>query len=82
MQSIQITARIGEDGILTIPMPSNWKNTDVEIIVIVQPLEEIVSSSVNCGWPLGFFEEVIGGWEGEPLVRDEPGEYEVREALD
>lgn len=29
-------------------------------------------------WPAGFFEEVIGGWHGEPLERPEQGEYEQR----
>ncbi|MBD2681731.1 MULTISPECIES: DUF2281 domain-containing protein [Nostoc] len=32
-------------------------------------------------WMPGFFEEVIGGWVGEPLERPEQGEYETREAL-
>jgi hypothetical protein len=29
----------------------------------------------------GFFEEVIGGWVGEPLTRPEQGEYKTREQL-
>ena len=33
------------------------------------------------GWMPGFFEEVIGGWVGEPLERGEQGEYETRETL-
>ena len=33
------------------------------------------------GWRPGFFEEVIGGWVGEPLVREPQGEYETREPL-
>ncbi|BCL38199.1 hypothetical protein [Nostoc sp. MS1] len=33
------------------------------------------------GWNPGFFEEVIGGWVGEPLERPEQGEYESRETL-
>ncbi len=33
------------------------------------------------GWQPGFFEEVIGGWEGEKLVRDTQPDYEVREEL-
>lgn len=33
------------------------------------------------GWQPGFFEEVIGGWEGEKLVRDIQPEYEQREEL-
>lgn len=27
------------------------------------------SSTVHNGWSPGFFEEIIGGWEGEPLER-------------
>jgi antitoxin ParD1/3/4 len=33
------------------------------------------------GWMPGFFEEVIGGWVGEPLVREPQGEYEAREQM-
>jgi hypothetical protein len=33
------------------------------------------------GWNSGFFEEVIGGWVGEPLKRPEQGKYETRETL-
>jgi len=32
-------------------------------------------------WIPGFFEEVIGGWVGEPLIREPRGEYETRETL-
>jgi hypothetical protein len=32
-------------------------------------------------WPEGFFEEVIGGWQGEPLQRPPQGAFETREAL-
>ncbi|WP_313934840.1 MULTISPECIES: DUF2281 domain-containing protein [unclassified Nostoc] len=38
-------------------------------------------SPEKLGWMPGFFEEVIGGWVGEPLERPEQGEYETREAL-
>lgn len=32
-------------------------------------------------WPPGFFEEVIGGWEGEKLTRSPQPDYPVREEL-
>jgi hypothetical protein len=32
-------------------------------------------------WEPGFFEEVIGGWEGEKLTRDIQPDYEQREEL-
>lgn len=40
-----------------------------------------VNSVTKKGWIPGFFEEVIGGWLGEPLVRAEQGEFEIREQL-
>ena len=62
-----------------------------EIVVDVEASSraEIVSSetvfsqltSLSKGWMPGFFEEVIGGWVGEPLKRAEQGEYEIREPL-
>jgi len=33
-------------------------------------------------WPDGYFEQVFGRWEGEPLRREPPGEYERRNDLD
>ena len=34
------------------------------------------------GWPIGFFEETVGAFQGEPLVRESQGEYEVRLELE
>ena len=30
---------------------------------------ELVRREVGGGWPAGFFEEVVGGWKGQPLER-------------
>ncbi len=30
------------------------------------------------GWPIDFFEETAGAFQGEPLFREHQGEYEVR----
>jgi hypothetical protein len=32
-------------------------------------------------WPPGFFEEVIGGWEGEKLTREPQPNYTLREEM-
>ncbi|MCA9982105.1 MAG: hypothetical protein KDD89_14775 [Anaerolineales bacterium] len=39
---------------------------------------ELVKNEVEGDWPEGFFEEVVGGWEGEPLERAPQGTYEIR----
>lgn len=53
------------------------------MIVIVQPipLDETATPVETTNWIPGFFEEVLGNWEGEPLVRPEQLEYETREEL-
>jgi hypothetical protein len=83
MQSIQFKARVGADGVLQVKMPSEYKDMDLEAIVIFQPVpsREPVKTPEGAGWQPGFFEEVIGGWVGEPLVRETQGDYEVRENL-
>jgi hypothetical protein len=51
----------------------------LDVVLIVQP---VASASQDLGWPPGFFEEVAGGWKGELLVREDQGQYEVREDIE
>jgi hypothetical protein len=39
------------------------------------------SSKKGKGWQPNFFEDVIGGWEGEKLVREIQPDYQTREEL-
>ena len=83
MQSIKLHSRVGSDGILHLDIPLDLRDKDLEVMVIFQPLESSTSVKTpqELGWMPGFFEEVIGGWVGEPLVRAEQGDYEIREPL-
>ena len=33
-------------------------------------------------WPAGYFDEVLGRWEGGPLEREDEGDYEQRSVLE
>ena len=44
-------------------------------------LADLVRREVAGGWPEGYFDEVAGGWVGEPLERPNQGVYELREEL-
>jgi hypothetical protein len=83
MHSIKLTKHVGADGVLHLNIPVGIKDKEVEIMVIYQPLETPtqLKTPEQRGWMPGFFEEVIGGWVGEPLERPEQGEYETRESL-
>ncbi|MGK7922002.1 MAG: hypothetical protein AB4080_18560 [Trichodesmium sp.] len=53
---------------------------------ITEILEQALETEVEIkpkyeGWEPGFFEEVIGGWAGEPLVREPQPEYQEKEPL-
>lgn len=43
-------------------------------------LAEVVGREVGGGWPDGFFDRTLGGWEGE-LERGDQGYYEERASL-
>jgi len=76
MQSINIRSHVGADGVLHLDIPVEMTNTEIEVTVTIQEV-----SPQKRGWMPGFFEEVIGGWVGEPLERPQQGEYETREQI-
>jgi hypothetical protein len=45
-------------------------------------LANLVKREVVSDWPEKFFEEVVGKWAGDPLVRSPQGEFERREFLE
>ncbi|MFZ5909030.1 MAG: hypothetical protein ACOYYU_03335 [Chloroflexota bacterium] len=75
MQSLTFRTHVGKDGILKLETPIGIKNTELEVVLVLHPLEQAHSDS---GWPDLFFTEIIGGWEGVPLVRESQGSYETR----
>lgn len=44
-------------------------------------LADIVSREVTAGWPEDFFTDVVGGWEGVPLVRAPQGDPDRRDTF-
>ncbi|MBW4592502.1 MAG: hypothetical protein KME46_06170 [Brasilonema angustatum HA4187-MV1] len=76
MKSIKIRSRVGSDRVLHLDIPVELADTEIEVTVTIQKV-----TPQQQGWMPGFFEEVIGGWVGEPLQRPEQGEFETREPL-
>ncbi len=83
MQSVTLHSHSGKNGILTLEVPVGIADADWDVVVVVQPAasSEAEKMPEGLGWPAGFFEKVIGGWQGEPLVREEQGEFEVRDEI-
>lgn len=84
MQSIKLTSHVGADGVLKLHIPLGLPDTELEVVVVLQPLAPASQrpAAEELGWPPGFFEETAGALQGDPLVREPQGEYEVREELE
>ena len=81
---MQPIRQIYQDAPRSITIPEELQHQAVEIII--WPLDQQVTvpsqdTDAN-GWPIGFFEETAGAWEGEPLVLEAQGEYEQRLELE
>ncbi len=83
MTSIGLKTRVGTDGILRLEIPLETREAELEVLVVVQPLEGAVRDEAadRDDWPSYFLEEIAGGWQGDTLVRPEQGEYEIRDEL-
>ncbi len=76
MVTIPIKTRLEADGILNLRLPTGLPETDVEVVVVVQPVETRANR-----WPGDFFQETYGASDDQPLERGHQGVLEVREAL-
>ncbi len=83
MQSLFLHTRVGKDGILKLETPIGITNAELDVVLIINPAtkKHNEQDAQAKGWPPGFFTEVVGGWQGEPLVREPQGNYETRNEL-
>ena len=52
-----------------------------EGVTVSDYLAKLVCREVVTEWPEGYFEEVLGGWVGNPLERPPQGDFETRDPL-
>ena len=57
------------------------RRAETQGLTVSQYLVNLLSRELSEEWPPGFFEEVVGGWQGKPLERPPQGAYEHRERL-
>jgi len=81
MQSFTLHSRIGLDGILFLKVPFTSTDANLEVKVTIEPVKYQSRTPEELGYPPGFFKEIAGGWAGEHLVREQPGEVEKREEI-
>ncbi len=57
------------------------RRAEAQELTVSQYLVNLLCRELSEEWPPGFFEEVVGGWQGEPVDRPPQGTYERRERL-
>lgn len=76
MVTIPVKTRLEANGILNLRVPTGLPEADVEVVVVVQPIEARANA-----WPEDFFQETYGALADQPLERGNQGAFEVREVL-
>jgi hypothetical protein len=71
METFLLKRRVGQDGMLTIPIPDALRDKELEVLVVLQPVttsdEAEIEKLDENGWPLGFFEETYGSLADDPI---------------
>jgi hypothetical protein len=72
MDSITVHQRIGQDGMLHLDLPIGLTNQDVEVMVIYQPIQSLMTIEPS-------LESLYGVCADDPVVLDDHG---ISETLD
>jgi hypothetical protein len=83
MQSIQLKGHVQADGTLELCVPTGLPESDVEVIVVVQPTHREAEKTLpeERSWPQGYFERTAGCLADDPIRRWPQGEYEIRDDI-
>ena len=60
MISVKTKTHIGPDGTLTLEVPTPLRETDVEVMLVLQPMTASEAGLESPGWPAGFFDQTAG----------------------
>jgi hypothetical protein len=82
MNSFSIKTRLKPDGMLQVAIPTGLPEADVDVLVVVRPLdagsEKVIQKSL---WPEEFFDKTYGCLAEDPLVREPQLQHDTREKL-
>ena len=76
MKTITFKSTTGKDGKLKIDVPIGEKNTEFEVVLV---LESTVQKNEN--WPINFIQETFGSFKDNPIKRPKQNKAQQREEL-
>ena len=81
MKTIHLKASIGNDGLLKIETPTEYRNVAAEVILVLNPVQK-ETQMTDQGYPIDFFERLDAIQADDLIERPEQGVAETRESLD
>ena len=84
METMKVKARIGENGILKLEVPTGLSAREVEVVLVMQaagPAAEPQAVDEN-GWPIGFFDRTYGVLADDPIERPPQLPLEERDPIE
>jgi hypothetical protein len=79
METMKVKARIGEDGILKLEVPTGLSAREVEVVLVMQEAE-LQAVDTN-GWPIAFFDRTYGALADDPIERQPQLPLEKRDPI-
>jgi hypothetical protein len=80
MEATKVRTHIGNDGILKLELPTSMANLDLEVLIVMQPLE--AEAVDEMGYPIGYFNETYGSLAEDLIERGDEPPLDVREPLE
>lgn len=80
MEAIRLKTHVGDDGILKLELPETLHNRDLDVFVVIQPLE--TEPLDEMGYPIGYFDETYGSLADDPIERGEQPPLEERDPVE
>jgi hypothetical protein len=82
MTSYSIKTRLKPDGTLQVAIPTGLPEADVDVLVVVRPLDSGSGKGAQkSSWPEDFFDKTYGCLAEDLLVREPQLQQEARENL-
>jgi hypothetical protein len=66
METIRLQSRVGKDGILRLEVPVNASDTELEVVLVVQPVKDTAGDHAE--W-VAFIERTAGSLADDPIQR-------------
>jgi hypothetical protein len=80
VKTATIRTHVGSDGIVKLEFDSGMANLDLEVLVVMQPLQP--EALDDMGYPIGYFDETYGSLADDPIERREELPLDIRDVLE